>query len=120
MTKGTATAITSYTFAVKKSVLGAKVVNVEREELGTIEDLIVDSRDNTIVYAILSSGGLLGIGDKHFAIPWQALALDMSEQKAVLNINKDRLTNAPGFDKDNWPDMSDSKWHSEIHKHFGV
>ena len=119
MAAGSKTARGSYTAVVKKSILGAKVVNAEREDLGTIEDLVIDSRDSRVAYAILSFGGFLGVGDKHFAIPWQALTLDPSEKVAVLNINKERLTNAPGFDRDNWPDMTDSNWATKIHSHYG-
>src|SRR5579884_3509801 len=92
-----------FTIVVKKSILGAKVINTAREDLGTIEDIVIDARDNRVVYAILSFGGVLGLGDKHFAIPWEALSFDASEKVAVLSIDKDRLSNAPGFDRDNWP-----------------
>jgi sporulation protein YlmC with PRC-barrel domain len=108
-----------HTIVVKKTILGAKVVNAEREDLGTIEDLVLDSRDDKVAYAILSFGGFLGLGDKHFAIPWQALAFDISQKLAVLNIDKDRLKNAPGFDKDNWPDMTNTEWGVRIHNHYG-
>jgi|SRR5579872_2128402 len=119
MGTGLRTAKGPYTLVVKKSILGAKVVNAQNEDLGTIEDLVIDSRDNKVAYAILSFGGFLGLGDKHFAIPWQALTLDPSQKIAILNIDKDRLKNAPGFDKDNWPDMTDSNWGAEIHNHYG-
>ena len=108
-----------HTIVVKKTILGAKVVNAEREDLGTIEDLVLDSRDDKVAYAILSFGGFLGMGDKHFAIPWQALAFDISQKLAVLNIDKNRLKNAPGFDKDNWPDMTNTEWGVRIHNHYG-
>jgi sporulation protein YlmC with PRC-barrel domain len=59
----------AYTVAVKKSILGAKVINTAQEDLGKIEDLVVDARNSRLAYAILSFGGVLGLGDKHFAIP---------------------------------------------------
>jgi sporulation protein YlmC with PRC-barrel domain len=109
----------AFTMGVRKSILGAKVINAEREDLGTIEDLILDSRDDRVAYAILSFGGFLGLGDKHFAIPWEALSFDVSEKVAVLSIDKDRLSNAPGFDKDRWPDMTDSNWGAQVSRHYG-
>jgi sporulation protein YlmC with PRC-barrel domain len=109
----------SYTTMVKRSILGAKVLNREHQDLGTIEDLVVDTRDSRIAYAILSFGGFLQMGDKHFAIPWAALAFNVAEKVAVLNVDKDRLKNAPGFDKDHWPDMADTEWGSQIHGHYG-
>jgi hypothetical protein len=104
---------------VKRSLIGAKVVNGEGKDLGTVEDLVIDSRDDRVAYAILSFGGFLGMGNKNFAIPWQALGFDVDNKVAVLNIDQDRLKNAPGFDKDNWPDMTDRTWASQIHTHYG-
>jgi sporulation protein YlmC with PRC-barrel domain len=119
MAIGTREARGAFTIVVKKSILGAKVINTAREDLGTIEDIVIDARDNKIVYAILSFGGLLGLGDKHFAIPWEALSFDASEKIAVLSIDKDRLSNAPGFDKDNWPDLGNPSWGTQVHQHYG-
>lgn len=109
----------AFTIIVRKSILGAKVINAQREDLGTIEDIVLDARDNRIAYAILSFGGFLGLGDKHFAIPWEALSFDLQEKVALLNIDKDRLGNAPGFEKENWPDMADPSWGSQIYRHYG-
>jgi hypothetical protein len=109
----------AFTISAKKSILGAKVINAQREDLGTIEDIILDARDNRVAYAILSFGGFLGLADRHFAIPWEALSLDLSQKIAVLDIDKDRLRNAPGFEKDRWPDMADPSWGSQIYRHYG-
>jgi sporulation protein YlmC with PRC-barrel domain len=120
MSVATKQAIGAFTIVVKKSILGAKVINSEREDLGTIEDIILDARENRVAYAILSFGGILGLGDKHFAIPWEALSFDVSEKTAVLAIDKERLSNAPGFDKDNWPDMANPEWGTQVHEHYGL
>ena len=109
----------AFTIIAKKSILGAKVINAEREDLGTIEDLVIDARDNRVAYAILSFGGFLGMGDKHFAIPFEALSFDLSEKTAVLDIDKERLSRAPGFDKGNWPDMANAAWGAQIYRHYG-
>ena len=103
----------------KKTVIGSKVVNAQNEDLGKIEDLVIDARSGRIVYAVLSFGGFLGMGDKYFAIPWNAFQLDLSEKRAVLNVAKNVLENAPGFDKDAWPNMADSTWGASIYKHYG-
>jgi hypothetical protein len=109
----------NYTIAAKKWIIGSKVVNDAGEDLGKIEDLVIDSRNSRVAYAILSFGGFLGVGDSHFPIPWEAIDFNAAEHYATLSINKDRLKNAPGFDKDNWPDMSDISWGGEIHSHYG-
>jgi|HubBroStandDraft_6_1064221.scaffolds.fasta_scaffold1251929_1 hypothetical protein len=119
MASGATRAQGIFSIGVKKSIVGMRVLNNQREDLGKIEDIVVDTRDNRVNYAILSFGGLLGMGDKHFAIPWQALAFDLSQKVAVLNVDRDRLAHAPGFDKNNWPDVADAKWAQSVHDHYG-
>ena len=82
---------------------GDKVINETGDDLGKIEDFMIDLDNNRVAYAVLSFGGFLGMGDKLFAIPWQALQLRVHKHAFVLNIPKDVLKNAEGFDKDNWP-----------------
>jgi hypothetical protein len=103
----------------KKTVIGSKVVNAQNEDLGEIEDLVIDAGAGRIAYAVLSFGGFLGMGDKYFAIPWNAFRFNLAEKHAVLNLDKKKLENAPGFDKDNWPNMADSSWGINIYKHYG-
>jgi PRC-barrel domain len=103
----------------KKTVIGSKVVNAQNEDLGKIEDLVIDAGAGRIAYAVLSFGGFLGMGDKYFAIPWNAFRFNLAEKHAVLNLDKKQLENAPGFDKDNWPNMADSTWGTNIYKHYG-
>jgi len=108
-----------YTVIAKKSVLGAKVINELREDMGKIEDLVIDTRDNRVAYAILSFGGILGMGEKRFAIPWEALSFDISDKTAVLNVEQHRIKNAPGFDENDWPDFADREWGTQVHSHYG-
>ena len=98
---------------------GNKVVNAEDEDLGTIEDLMIDIESGRIAYAVLSFGGFLGVGDKLFAIPWSALSLDAGAKRFVLNVSRELLEQAPGFDKKNWPDMSDPAWGAQIYAYYG-
>ena len=72
----------------KKVVIGSKVVNRENEDLGKIKDLVLDAGAGRIAYAVLSFGGFLGVGDKYFAIPWNAFNFNLSEKHAVLNLDK--------------------------------
>ncbi len=86
------------------SLIGDKVINLSGEELGSVKELMIDLDEGRVAYAVLSFGGVMGIGDKLFAIPWDALDLDTEQHAFLLNIDKAALENAPGFDKDNWPD----------------
>jgi sporulation protein YlmC with PRC-barrel domain len=102
------------------SLSGDRVRNAEGDDLGKVKDLMIDVPSGKVAYAVLSFGGILGAGDKLFAIPWDAFVLDEDEKEFVLDIDKTTLENAPGFDKDNWPDMADMTWGRQIHSHYGV
>jgi len=97
-----------------------EVVNAEGEKLGSIEDIMLDVSSGRIAYAVISSGGFLGVGDKYFAVPWNALTLDVDRECFMLDIDKDRLESAPGFDKDAWPTMADQSWALGVHEYFGT
>jgi len=99
---------------------GDKVVNLNGEDLGKIEDIMLDVPGGRIAYAVLSFGGIMGIGDKLFAVPWSALTLDADRECFVLDVDKDRLKNAPGFDKDHWPSMADPTFASEIYSYYNT
>lgn len=101
------------------SISGANVVDVEGDDLGRIEDLVVDVRDGRILYAVLSFGGFLGLADKLFAVPWEALRVDPERQGFLLGIPKQALQGAPGFDKDHWPDMADERFRHAVRAHYG-
>ncbi|HSL45505.1 MAG TPA: PRC-barrel domain-containing protein [Anaerolineales bacterium] len=103
------------------SIIGSKVVNTEGELLGNIKDMVVDLDDSQIAYAVLSFGGFMGVGDKLFAIPLEALTFDTKTNSAVLDVDKDVLKNAPGFDKDKWPDDAqyDAGWLLDIYEYYG-
>ena len=79
---------------------------------------MIDLGSGRIAYAVLSFGGILGMGDKLFAIPWSALTLDTVDHKFILNASKKSLEAAPGFDKDNWPDMADHAWGSKVFTYY--
>jgi sporulation protein YlmC with PRC-barrel domain len=98
---------------------GDEVINGRGEDLGKIKEIMIDVPSGRVAYAVLSSGGLLGIGDKLFAIPWAALTLDVDRKCFVLDVDAERLKMAPGFDKDHWPTMADFKWASEVHAYYG-
>lgn len=101
------------------SLIGDKVSNPSDEDLGEIKEIMLDTRSGAVSYAVLSFGGFLGMGDKLFAVPWSALTLDTQKQRFVLDVDKKRLQDAPGFDKHKWPDMSDPSWTQEIEAYYG-
>lgn len=105
-------------FLSADKIKGDKVVNSAGEHLGKIEELMIDYQDGRVAYAVLSFGGFLGIGNKIFGIPWQALSLRQSEDTFLLDIPKDVLKKAEGFDKDNWP-ITNREWLANMYKFYG-
>lgn len=101
------------------TLIGDDVRNRAEEELGKIEDFMIDLDSGCIAYAVLSSGGFLGIGDKLFAVPWNALVVDTQKKCFILDVDKETLKSAPGFDKSSWPDMADESWGRGIHEFYG-
>jgi len=87
-------------------LIGYTVQNPEGQELGKIEELVINPKDGRIAYAALSFGGLLGVGDKLFAVPWKAMQPLPEQQSFKLNVTKEQLDNTPGFDEDNWPTVT--------------
>ena len=102
------------------TLAGDKVRNAAGEDLGKIDEIMIDIPSGRVAYAVLSFGGFLGMGDKLFAVPWSALKVDEDEKCFILNVDRRTIEQAPGFDKDNWPDMSDQTWGSGISNYYHV
>jgi sporulation protein YlmC with PRC-barrel domain len=100
-------------------ITGSRVINPAGEDLGKLEKLMLDLDRGRVAYAVLSFGGFLGMGDKLFAIPFQALKRDEERDLFVLNVDKEKLKKAPGFDKNHWPDTADRTWGSQVHSYYG-
>jgi sporulation protein YlmC with PRC-barrel domain len=101
------------------SLKGTKVVNTAGDDLGSIEELMLFVDTGEVAYAVLSFGGFLGIGDKLFAVPWEALAVDTVNERVVLDVPRERLENAPGFDKGDWPTTANDAYMAEVHTYYG-
>lgn len=90
-------------------LVGKSVKNLQGEDIGQIEELVIGS-NGEVGYAVLSFGGFLGMGDKLFAVPWASLAHQPDRGYLTLDIQPKKLEKAPGFDNNDWPDMKDEKW----------
>ncbi len=96
------------------------VRNAAGEDLGSVRDLMIDLQTGRIAYVVLSFGGFLGMGDKLFAVPWGAVSVDSQDKCLRLNVDSERLREAPGFDKNHWPDFADPAFQSLTHDFYGV
>jgi sporulation protein YlmC with PRC-barrel domain len=103
-----------------QDLIGARVVSRRGETLGAVEDVVLDSVRGCISYAVLSFGGSMGMGHKLFAIPWRSFHVDSGRRRLVLDLPREVLQNAPGFDPESWPDMSDPAWQSRLQGYYGA
>ncbi|HZD42695.1 MAG TPA: PRC-barrel domain-containing protein [Methanomicrobiales archaeon] len=83
-------------------MLNAPVRNREGEDLGNIQELMIDLNTGQILYAVLSFRGDLG-AEKYFAIPWEAVTIRPDEQVFIVDVDKEKLENASGFERNDWP-----------------
>ncbi len=109
-------------------LLGLNIQNSQGESVGEIHDLVVDGNSGKIRYAAVTYGGFLGLGDKLFAVPFEAFTVrqnpddpgDAGDVVMVLNVTKEQLEGAQGFDQDRWPNMADKNMMRELDKRYGV
>jgi PRC-barrel domain len=101
-------------------VQGTSVTNPARENLGSIRDVVLDKYEGTVRYAVLEFGGFLGLGTKLFAVPWELLRYNEDADAYVLNVQKDVLKAAPGFDSNDWPDMGAVAFDATLRRHYGL
>ena len=100
-----------------KKFVGTEVMNHQGEKLGAIDDLVVDLESGKVAYAALSVGGVLGIGDKLFAVPFDEFKTTHDTNNNItflLDVSNEKLAGSPGFDKNHWPDFADHEWRNQI------
>lgn len=102
------------------TLMGEDVYNSQGEDLGDIKEIMLDMQSGEVAYAVLSFGGVMGMGTKLFAVPWQALQLDTQNKRFILDVSKEKLQRAPGFDKDNWPDMASAEFTNEMSSFYNT
>lgn len=106
-------------------LIGRNIQNSAEKNVGTVNDIVVNSRDGEVLYAAVSYGGFLGIGDELHAVPFEAFQFktdpdDASETVLVLNVTQEQVEGAKGFDENNWPDFADKSFTGEVDKRYGV
>jgi sporulation protein YlmC with PRC-barrel domain len=102
------------------SIIGDKVENPQGEDLGTIDNLMVNVRTGLVEYAVVEYGSFLGIGGKLFAIPFEELRVAKGRHVFLVNRDKDYLRMSPGFDKTHWPDTNDHSYYGDVDSYWGT
>lgn len=105
-------------FLSASTLNGDSVKNHKDESLGDLKDIMIDTTNGKIAYGVLSFGGVLGMGEKLFAVPWEALKIDGANKQLLLNVDKDQLKDAPGFDKDHWPNFADQTFTDRMRSYY--
>jgi sporulation protein YlmC with PRC-barrel domain len=106
-------------------LMGANIQNPKEESVGEVSDIVVDATNGKIRYAAVTYGGVLGIGDKLFAVPWEAFRCvqnpdDANEHHLVLDVTQKTLEGAEGFDQDHWPNLGDPTITNKLDARYGV
>lgn len=103
---------------VNDEIIGREVKNNADEHLGKVKELVLDKITGTVQYIVLDTGGFMGIGNKYLALPWSIFHFDDDKNCFCVNISKEKLENAPGFDKDHWPDMADPTFAATVARYY--
>ena len=100
-----------------KRVTGSDVYSQDGEHLGEIDDVMIEKRSGEVVYAIMSFGGFLGLGEKYHPLPWQVLNYDTAKDGYVVNVTKDQLIKAPAYVRDELAE-SDLPWRQRVYDYY--
>lgn len=100
------------------SIIGDSVENTDGENMGKIDNLMINLNSGKVEYAVIEFGGLLGVGKKLFAIPFDELKLDAEKEIFILNRDKKYLTESPGFDPSHWPKTNDHSYFDSVNDYY--
>jgi sporulation protein YlmC with PRC-barrel domain len=99
-------------------IIGSVVRDARNRKIGEIKDLVLDADRGEVAYAIVNFGGVMGVGAKYHALPWQTLEASDDGKYYVLHADRETIMQAPGFDRGRWPDMADRKWAAETDRYW--
>jgi len=100
-------------------VEGTSVYDRKGDKLGGIEYFMVDKITGQADYAVMSFGGLFGIGGKHYPIPWDMLDYDPDKGGYVVDLDKDKLDKGPSFEAGDEPAF-DRQYDQKVYDYYGV
>ena len=103
-------------------LIGCAIKNTNDENLGEIAEIVFDSGNRRIAYAVVAFGGALGMGDKYFAIPWRLIEVSQrganDAPRVTLGLDAATLQAAPGFDQGQWPDLANAAWSKQVDDYY--
>lgn len=102
-----------------EKVDGTTVYNKQGEKLGTIKHFMVGKRDGRVRYAVMSFGGLFGMGENYRPLPWETLTYDENMGGYVVNVSKEQLQNGPSYERGREPAF-DGAYRQQVYGHYGM
>jgi sporulation protein YlmC with PRC-barrel domain len=102
-----------------KAITGKTVKSPDQKDLGTVHDLILDMKSGRVAFLVLSTGGLLGIGEKFIPVPWEAYSGVTDEDIITIDVKRETLESAPSYDRDSWEGIHDQGWLSRVYQYYG-
>ena len=98
---------------------GTAVYNREGEKLGSIHSVMIDKISGKVAYAVMSFGGFLGMGDSYHPLPWHVLTYDTGQGGYVVDLDRNKLEEAPTYATSETPNWSDRRWGQQVHDYYG-
>jgi sporulation protein YlmC with PRC-barrel domain len=115
------TTATGHTSAIRaKKVIGTSVKDRQGKKIGEIEDIVLDKQSNNIMFAVVSFGGFLGMGEKYHPLPWTTLDYDKDADGYVVDVTEDQLRSAPTGSIDELTRNDGSGYRDRTYKHYNV
>ena len=111
------TAHPDHSLISSNDVEGTNVYDAKGDKIGEIDHLMIDKKSGRVTYAVMSFGGILGLGHSHYPLPWPAFKYDTSLAGFRTNITESQLRDAPMFSDDSW---NDREWESKVHRHYNA
>ena len=108
----------SHRLVASDRVEGTKVCRPDGTKIGTIKRLMIDKLSGNVAYAILSFGGLLGLGEKHLPVPWARMSYSTALEAYELDLTDDELAKAPSYAADKDFDWGDRTGEIRLHDYY--
>ena len=100
-------------------VEGTAVYDRRGEKLGSIHSVMIDKISGKVAYAVMSFGGFLGMGDSYHPLPWHVLTYDTGQGGYVVDLDRNKLEEAPTYATSETPNWSDRRWGQQVHDYYG-
>ena len=101
------------------TMIGTNVANLEGDSLGVIKEIVIEPHTFKVAYVVVSFCGFFRMSGKLFAMPFGLFRYDANKSEYILDLAKEKLEEAPGFDPESWPSMANEKWHRDVFEYYG-